>query len=264
MPKRKTPSGGFKSYKTPYKKRRTMGQPRRTFVPRTMGPFSQSESKYFESYKAATAISEAVTWAGSELDPVTSSGSQDTLFAPTIGTTAYSRVGRKVSLYKISMRGLISTTVLQDQADIVSSPAVRVIIYIDKQTNGLQAQGEDVMALWQPSTAGTDTIESAFCSFQNPANFGRFQVLRDIIYRPRIVTSGTDGTGTTSQNVSQIPFKITIKFKKPLVIKFNEAQNISGSVADIVDNSLHIIALKSGTAFASTLSYICRGYFKDL
>lgn len=264
MPKRKRPTGGFKQYGS-YKKRRTdVGAVRRQFVPRTVGPMGQSESKYWEVYKAATAISEGTSWVGSELDPVTTSGSADTLFAPTIGTSVYNRIGRKVALYKIAMRGVISTTVLQDQVDIVSSPAVRVIIYVDKQTNGIQSQGEDVMALWLPSGNGAATIESAFSAFQNVANFGRFNVLKDIIYRPRIVTSGTDGANTTSQNVSQIPFKIVIKFKKPLTIKFNETSSATGSVADIVDNSLHIIATKSGTAFASTLSYICRGYFKDL
>lgn len=259
--KRKRPSGGFTPRSFAYKKRRTQtGVRKKQFVPRTMGPFSQTETKYHEAGLDATAISEATTWAGSELDPVASP--VNCLFAPEQGTGINQRIGRKVLLHKIAMRGLIDTAVLQDQADIVSSPAVRVIIYVDKQTNGVQSQGEDVMAVFNSGGYPSININSAFACFQNVNNFGRFQVLKDVIYTPRIVTAGTDGTNTNSMNVSQIPFKINIKFPKPLEVRFDGTTNY-GSVADIVNNSVHIIAIKSGTAFASTLSYVCRSYFRD-
>lgn len=248
----------------PYKKRRINGGYKkrygRAFVPRTMGPFAQTETKYVDGALSAQAISEATTWVGSELDP---NAPTQTLFAPEQGTQVYQRIGRKVSLFKLSIRGVITNTALSDQADVVSSPAVRIIVYMDKQTNGTQSQGEDVMALGDVAdTNVADTTELAFSSFQNVKNFGRFRVLKDVIYRPRIVTAVTDGASTSSQNTSQIPFKLNIKFRKPVQVRF-DLSSTSGSIADIVDNSFHMIGLKSGAGFASTITYVCRGYYKD-
>lgn len=264
--KRKTYQGRPTYQNRGYKKRRTGSNtykriPYRRFTPRTMGPLAASESKYVDSAISATAIAEGTTWAGTELDPT--GGPTNTLFAPPQGTGFNERIGRRVAISKIAIRGTISTVALTDQADIVSSPATRIIVYMDKQTNGVQSQGEELMAIGPSATGNyTPSVESAFNSFQNINNFGRFVVLKDVIYTPRIVTSGTDGTNTNSQNVSQICFKMNIKFKTPVLVRF-DASSADGNIADIVDNSFHLIATKSGTAFASTLQYVCRSYFKD-
>lgn len=265
--KRKTYYGRDAYNKYPQKRLKTATGYRayraRPSVARTRGPMIASESKYTDSGIDATAISEGTTWVGSELDPLAPA---NTLFAPPQGAGIDERIGRRVALYKLAIRGVISTTALQDQADIVSSPGVRIVVYVDKQTNGIQSQGEEVMALGSPASAFalTATQETAFNSFQNINNFGRFHVLKDKTYTPRIVTSGTDGASTTSQCVSQICFKMVIKFRKPLMIKFDGSTGSYGSVADIVDNSIHLIAVKSSTAFAHTLQYISRGYYKDV
>lgn len=227
--------------------------PTRQFVPRTMGPFAVSESKYFDTYVSGAAISESTTnWAATELDPAT----LNTLFCPTEGSDIDNRIGRRVELYKIALRGVISCGVLMDQTDVVAAPAVRLILYMDQQSNGTQSQGEDVMA-----TPGAGQVPLVFSTFQNLANLGRFRVLRDKIYGPRIVTSGTDGVSTVSLVHQQIPFKMTVRFKKPILIKFNSTNG--GTIGDIVDNSFHLIGTKSSTNYAHTISYQVRGYYKD-
>lgn len=225
--------------------------PARRYVPRTMGPFSVSESKYFDSTRAAVAIPEVSAWTGTELDPSTI----NTLVCPQEGSDIDNRVGRKIQVYKLAIRGVMEHTALQDQTDIITNPAIRLILYMDEQTNGVQAQGEDLME------ATTGSPQGVFTGFQNKANFGRFRVLRDKIFYPRDVSSMTDGANTSSQNAVAIPFKMTVKFRKPVVIKFNATNG--GTVGDIVDNSFHLIGCKSGTGFATVLTYTCRSYYKD-
>jgi len=226
--------------------------PRRQFVPRTMGALANSESKYFDLFLSATAISEATSWTGSELDPA----GYDTLCDPSEGADIDNRIGRKIAIYKIAIRGVIDTTALPDVADIVSAPAVRLILYMDKQTNGAQSLGTDVMA-----APGAANLPLKFSTFQNLNNLGRFRVLRDVVFQPRTVTAGTDGANTTSQNMQAIPFKMNVNFRTPVIMKFNSTN--AGTIGDIVDNSFHLIGTKSNAAFASTISYQVRSYYKD-
>lgn len=211
---------------------------------------TQGVSKYFDSSLSATNVPEATSWAGAELDPAAL-----TLFSPIPGTTISERVGNKCLVHKIAVRGIINNTALPDQADIVSSPAIRLILYADEQSNGTQSQAEELMQ------GGTST-ELTFSGFQNIANFGRFRVFKDIVLNPRIVTAVTDGTNTSSQNTSQTPFKMVVKFKKPLVVKFNNTGG--GTFADVVNNSIHLIGTKSSSAFAHTISYRSRVYYRDV
>lgn len=246
-------------YYTP--KKRFVNAPVRQYVPRTLGPLAVSESKYFDSYLSSATISEQNNWQSSELDPTT----LNTLFCPTEGSDIDNRIGRKVSLYKLALRGVIRGSYAVGQANILTSPAFRIILYQDMQTNGVQSQGEELMAA--PGTANTSL---AFSTFQNLSNLGRFKVLKDLVLRPRIVTAAVDtsnsGTGvnTSTQGYSDIIFKIVVKFKKPVVVKFNATNG--GTIGDIVDNSFHLIGIKSNSAFGDqlgTMNYQCRGYYKD-
>lgn len=221
------------------------------FVPRTRGALAVTESKYFDTTLASTAIAEGVSWAGTELDPAA-----NCLFYPSEGNDINNRVGRKVSVTKIHLRGTITMPVLQDQMDVVSSPFIRLILYMDQQTNAAQAQGEDVMA-----TPGTGSAVNTVASFQNPANFGRFRVLRDKIYHAKDLYTINDAAATGSLGMAQIPVNLKYTFKRPLIVKFNATNG--GTIADIVDNSFHLIGTKSGSGGAHTLAYECRVYYKD-
>lgn len=215
--------------------------------------FGFSESKYFTSLVSSRAMPESQNWADTELDPTT----LNTLCVPSEGSDIDERIGRKISVYKIAIRGTISMTTASDQPDILNSPSFRLILYIDQQTNGAQSQGEQVMAPPSP----TATVLTAFNSFQNLASLGRFRILRDKTYRGTELAVGTDGANTSSINSIQIPFKMTVKFRNPIIMRFNSTNG--GTVADIVDNSFHLIGCKSSTAYDHTIDYQCRTYYKD-
>jgi len=221
-------------------------------VPRTRGVYGQGEMKYFDCTLSSVQIAEATAdWSGTELDPT----GLNCLFCPSEGAAINQRIGRKVNVHKIKIRGLIFHTTLSDQADAVPNPTIRVILYKDCQTNASQSQGEEVM---NSDGAIISTVQS---NFQNPANFGRFQVLKDRIYQSRTITMGTDGANTNSIAAGDIPFKFSINYKVPVTVHFNATNG--GTVADVVDNSWHIIATKSGTPFTTNMSYCCRVCYKE-
>jgi len=238
---------------------RGVAQGKQTFVLRTPGGKGATETKYFDAQRTSTVISEGTDWTGSEVDP----GTLMTLVCPTQGAQINQRIGRKISLKKLRIRGVITPTVRSDQADVLPPAAYRIIVFQDMQTNGAQAQGEDVM-----KTPLSATTQAAFSSFMSLANLGRFKILKDKIYREGNAVAFNDAAATGSViNGGQIPFKINLAFKKPIVIHFNSSNGGAGDgdVGDVVDNSFHILALRSVTdAGAASIQYASRAVYSDV
>lgn len=120
------------------------------------------------------------------------------------------------------------------------------------QTNATQAQGEQLM--------GTDTGFGAIDAFQNPDNFGRFKVWKDKTYVMGDQSAVYDGTNMEFFGQMR-QFKWNIKFKKPIVVNFNATNG--GTVADIVDNSFHLIAVSTSALQGVNINYVCRVPFYE-
>lgn len=106
-------------------------------------------------------------------------------------------------------------------------------------------------------TAVVDTINA----YQNVNNFGRFRVLKDKMISITRFDGSYDGTANQIDFSGQIrPFKIYYKLQKPIVVRFG-ANN--GTVADIIDNSFHMIALSSDIGMSPTISYKARVVYSD-
>lgn len=219
-------------------------------VPRSTGAINNSENKYFNSFLSNDTIVEGTSLAGLELDPST----LNTLFAPTEGNDISDRQGRKVWVKGIRLRGMIQ---LRDSTNTrVDQTSVRLILYMDKQTNAAQVQSETYL-----ESAGSAS-ENIFCAFQNLDSLGRFKTIKDKIYRIPVGTVWYNGTATGTQG-TQVPFKWNITFKRPIQVNFNNTNG--GTVADIVDNSFHIVGMAESESTATTLllSYNCRVRFFD-
>lgn len=211
------------------------------------------ERKYFDTFLSAQAIAEGTAWTGTELDPAT----LNTLCVPSEGSDIDNRVGRQICIHALRIRGVISTAALPDQADVAQVPTLRLVLFQDMQTNGLQAQGEDLMA-----APGAATAPLVVSTFQNLSNLGRFRVLKDKTIKLGMPYAGTDGTNTNSIIPGQnIPFKLNYKFKNPVLMRFNATNG--GTVADIIDHSFHLIGSLSNATWAATISYQCRTAYTD-
>lgn len=216
-------------------------------VGRTPGGGVLGEMKYFDSTVASSPVVAAATWVGTVRDPSAFS----TLCVPVVGAAYNQRIGKEINIVKLKIRGNFVRTGLEAGASSVPATVIRFGVYQDMQTNSTQADGNLVMT-------PTATVGQAPFTFQNIDNFGRFKVLKDktcVIQDPNMAGSDTlhDINGRT------YPFKMTIKFNKPIQVRFNQTNG--GTVADIIDNSLHFFA--NSNASGIDLNYLCRVCYKE-
>lgn len=224
-------------------------------------PKIAGEMKYFDCTRtdnAIVAVTAGGPWpAGAMQDPGTTLNlgaaavaNPLCLFAPTVGSALNQRIGRSVLVRKIKVNGQIilpsSVTLATTwQSDAPYPPVkVRILLVQDMQTNATQMTPS---ALLNPASDTGSTL----VSYQNPNNFGRFRVLKD----KYIVLDNTNFTHIDVPTVDVYVasqglvrnFKFNINFKIPVKVQFNATNG--GTVADIVDNSFHIIC-------ASTLDVV--------
>jgi len=225
--------------------------PLQVIAARSPGGQVTAEDGYFDTERSATTVpSVAASWTGTEMDPNTSA--MLCLFAPVQGDDISNRRARKVFVKKIRVSGVLVVPGSTANTAPQTPTQVRIILFMDKQTNGTQVSPAVLMA----SGSGADAIHM----FQSTAGFGRFKVFKDKTYT--LMPSGTFGPSTGNligQTGVMREFSFTIK---PNVWVNYNATN-GGTVADIIDNSFHICC-NQGAGSASnqaTIAYKVRTVF---
>ncbi len=143
------------------------------------------------------------------------------------------RIGRKITIKSINWRFTIDVPEADGVANPQNSDTVRVILYLDKQTNGAAA-------------AITDILETAsFQSFNNLSNSKRFRTLLDRTYTINVKAGGSNGTTSDwAQN------RIDDTFFKKVNIPIEYANTATdGSLATIRSNNIGLLLI-SGTGVA--------------
>lgn len=227
----------------------------RQYVPRTPGGNVIADNHYMDAEKSNTAIAVLGTsWAGTELDATQGAGGATTmncLFAPIEGNDIGNRDGRKVFVKKIRITGALIVTAQTAQSTLDIPTRVRLVLYCDKQTNKTQSQGEDVIH------SGDDVV--AINMFQNTANFGRFKIYKDKVFTlvQNSSVAATDAGTTIVQGGTCRPFKMVCSPN----CWVNYAATNGGTVADVVDNSFHLIGLCDNASAAPVIQYKVRTTF---
>lgn len=199
--------------------------------------------KKFIDYEYDAVIVETV--AGSEADPATALS----LTATAQGDGESNRDGRQVRLLSCHLRGEVQFDPL-DQATPGLAQCVRILVVLDKQTNGAQFNAEDVLA--DPANADLDVH-----AFRNLQYTQRFRVLKDFTVRQPAFTAVWDSDSTLKAG-AQVPFKCNIDLGNMPVTY----TGTSAAIASIADNSIHVLAIASTTSTGSaTLKYISRVRF---
>lgn len=218
---------------------------------RTRGAAVTGEMKYFDTALGVTAIASSAGWTGTEIDPTTF----NTLCVPVVGAGIDQRIGKSINVHKIKVRGTVVVPLKAAQSTADAPSQIRLCLYQDMQTNATQSQGEDFM-----TAAATAAV--AVNTFQNINNFGRFRSLKDqtmILQDPNM--AGEVAAANIIQQGILKTFKWTVNFKEPVKVRFNATNG--GTVADIVDNSFHIIANASAIDLPPGITYVCRVGYKE-
>lgn len=205
------------------------------------GGFLGIENKFVDYEKTSTNTTNAV--AGGEIDP----GTVLCLNGVAQGDGESQRDGRKYKMNSLHITGRLNLAANTDGANLQSSVNTRLVVVLDKQTNGAQMNAEDCFV---DPTAGA----LAPYTFRNLENSGRFVVLYDKLYTLNV--NAASGNGTTNDTADLIKaFKINIKI--PERYSQVNTKGTSAAVTDITDNSIHLLAW-SGVDAKVSVAYISR------
>ena len=231
----------YEPFKTPYRKyrpppsyRAAMAGRYRAANIRTAG-FNLMEKKYLDETKAATSI--VATTAGAEVDPAT----VNCCNAIAAGAGESQRIGRNIKILSWHIKGTLIHTAGAG-ATLKPSTVVRLILVLDKQTNGAQLNSEDVI----------EDAANVEHGYRNLQHITRFRILKDTTFTLNCATSAGDGAVNDSGETSRV-FKYNFNFKKGLIAHYKSS---TPSVADITNNSLHVICFAS--AVGDTIQYESR------
>ena len=198
---------------------------RKAMVPRQPYGRSPGELKFFDR----------------DLDvaPILTAGSiTDSINKIAQGVTEVTRVGRKCTITGVNWHFLIWLPEQNAVATPLAGDSVRIILYVDKQTNGATA-------------AVTDLLESAdWRSFRNLANVSRFNVLMDKTTSVNYMTLASDGADVVSS--AQVNEHGEFYKKCSVPIEFDAG---AGAITEIRSNNIGVLIISSnGTAnFSSKL-----------
>ncbi len=227
-----------------YGRKRTFGGSARfRSANRRTGGYIGMERKFLDDEMDASTI--AITWG--EHNPAT----RKCLSSVAEGTGESERIGRHHAIDSLYIRGNINTAVGEAQTSPQTDALVRVIIGIDKQTNGAEVVPGSVVDLGQTND---------FEAMRNLQTSAQFRILLDTVIKVpgKNVNEGSANaftwTGVT------VPFKYFHKFRTPLKIHSN---GTGGTISNVRNNSIFIMAVLDGSPGPTVyLSYQSRIRFR--
>lgn len=171
------------------------------------------------------------TAAGAEADPATVL----CLNSMASSVAVNERSGEQITLKGVYVYGDVTFT-----ASTNLDGYVRILLVQDNQSNGAQLNSEDVLL----DGTGLDVL-----SFRELSNAKRYRILGE----KRITCSGRSAAAATYR----VPFVLAHTYKQGQKVNFT---GTAGTIANIIDVSLHVIAIASDASMA-TLTYQSRVRF---
>ncbi len=203
---------------------------------------AQEEIKFVDN----ELVNEAMTTSWTNHDPSTT----DCLSATATGDTESSRDGRIYYIHSIDINGRVGFLAQESVAAPISDPIFRIIVVVDKQTNGAQLTATDVMDAGQ-----TDD----FHAFRNMHFTDRFHILYDNMFSIRMNNQVNEGAVNLFANGGVLRlWEMHHTFKKPLKVLCSLTTAV---IAAIETFSIHVIAISSTTN--TDISYQSRCLFSD-
>lgn len=197
------------------------------------------ELKCVDQHYAAAAMGS--TWVGAEIDPAA-----NCIGACVQGTGLANRDGQRVVVKSIMIDGYVYRSTTSDAPDVRNGSIVAIALVQDCQTNAAQLNAEDVY-----SVDGTDALCRRVIEYST-----RFKVLKKWVIPMSDTCAFNDAAATGSVNGASKRFHCYLKLNVPVTFISGAG---AGTIADIRDNSFHMIACSTGTV--DSIAYNCRTRF---
>lgn len=207
------------------------------------------EKKYLDCNRTLLTLTAPTDIAGSEISPTAGTGGcVGCLSSPGTGSAFNQRDGAKIQLKSILVKGMILVPPQLDQSGMDTACIVTVALVMDTQTNGATLDSESVY-----TNPGGQAAQN--CNVLRNVSFTeRFKVLKMTQFTLPQVSASYDGTNIEVSGTS-IPF--TLSSKLNATVKFTSGST-TADVANVIDNSLHIIAWVNNTAYGAQIGYNSR------
>lgn len=176
------------------------------------------------------------------------------LNVPVSGAAFYQRIGNKIAMKSLQLRGLIIPS--NGNAAAVTEQICRVIIYYDRQANGAAPAVSDILL----STTSAGATSSQSYDFVNMNNRDRFLILMDEqVLTPAVGINGATAASTVTQAIDlngnaggaeQGQFNINRYIK----LKGLEAQYkaSAGNIGDIAAGAIGVLTIGISDANATS------------
>jgi len=193
------------------------------------------EKKFYDTSLGATTVTAPTDAAGGEYDPSATS----MISTPPVGDTESSRDGKRIILKNVQIKGVIQRQPTEDAVNPQGQQQVFVALVLDTQSNGAQMNSEDCFKNLNAAAA------TAASPLRNLLFGKRFRILKSETFNLDVITSAeADNLHSAAGVVRCIDWFINLK---DLPVNFNSGT--TASIANVIDNSLHVIAYSTdGTA----------------
>ncbi len=264
--KRQAPSYG--NGRRAYAGRSVAGK-RQSHIARHRAPtriYQAGETKYFDVAIAVTVTSGVSDWTASEVACATyvdtngsSAAYTDSALVPSAIGAGYGQVnGNMYRLKKVRVRGQITRIVQVDQQDVIRAIPYRLMLVMDTQPNGAQAQGETIMQ--DAGDSGT------MYSFKKMSDQGtRFRLLKDQTGMLQPAVAGTDGAAaadpvTVSQAWESAQFSFQYQPSVPITCNVKSG-TATPAIAGVVNCNIFLLLHTFGNALL--IEGAGRAYYTD-
>lgn len=246
----------------PYAKKSKRGSASLVRFSRTY-PKQTGETKYFDTAGGSSITWTGTDWSASEVpcsNYVNNAGAAaaytDSCLLPTAVGPGYGEInGNKYKLKKIRIRGDVSIPAATVDTTGITTARVRIMLVMDTQPQGAQAQGEDVLQ-------DIGNAPQNMHSFQRVSdNLGRFRILKDETMVMRLgAVPAAGASGYCIYDGAEFSWKYSPKIPLPVTIK---SGGTTPAVAKTQSHNLFLLVagVQSGAANAVRVNFASRVYY---
>lgn len=219
---------------------------------RTAG-FLGIETKFFDTAMTVRALTAPTDATGGNCVPTFPAGGVTTLTTPAVGDSEQNRDGKRIIVKNVQMKIYIAS----DPAELIAGPPANCKVFValvqDTQTNAAVVLSENIF-----KNTGAAAVQAA-SPIRNLLFANRFRVLKSEV---------VDVTPTTLSHFAVDSFSHSgvshcLEWFVPLDIPVNFNAGTTADVANVIDNSLYLVAYSNNaTTVTSRIVYNARIRFQ--